>query len=137
LKALLAASMTVWPLPNNRTPFQGFSRILLLAVVAALSGCAEQPRGDGYARSILDRPLPANEASVARECDFLDREIARQKAIETALPSNDLLPETALTIQKATQTNIAALALRANRAGCTLLSDTTKAIAPDSLLDTP
>jgi hypothetical protein len=91
----------------------------LLTVVAALSSCAEQPRSDGYARSILDRPLPANESSVARECDFLDHEIARQKAIETALPSNDLLPETALAIQNATQTNIAALELRAKQAACT------------------
>jgi hypothetical protein len=97
-----------------------------------LSCCAQEPRDLGYARSILDRPLPADEASAAHECDFLDREIARQKAIETALPSNDLLPETALAIQKATQTNIAALELRAKQAACISPPDATEATTPES-----
>jgi hypothetical protein len=106
----------------------------LLAVPAIMSCCAQQPRSDGYARSILDRPLPADEATAARECNFLNSEIARQKTMEKALPSNDLLPETALSIQKATQTNIAALELRARRAGCTSSSDATEATTPGHLL---
>jgi hypothetical protein len=108
--------------------------LLLLAVLAIMNCCAQQPRSDGYAQSILDRPLPADEATAARECDFLNSEIARQKTIEKALPSNDLLPETALFIQKATQTNITALKLRAKRAGCTSLSDATEATTPGNLL---
>ena len=126
--------MTVWPLPRNKAPFQGVSKILMLATAIALSCCAPQPNSQDYARSILDRPLPADEASAVRECDFLDREIARQKTIEKALPSNDLLPETALFIQKATQTNITALELRARRAGCTSSSDATEATTPGNLL---
>src|ERR1700722_9857290 len=125
LNITLAAGMTVWPLPRSKALFQGVSKILMLAIAIALSCCAPQPNSQDYARSILDRPLPADEASAAGECDFLNREIARQKAIEHALPNNDLLPKTALAIEKATQTNIAALELRAKRAACTSLGDAT------------
>jgi len=52
------------------------------------------------------------------EWDFLDSEIMRQEGMAHALPKNDLLPETALAIQKATQTNLAALRLRATQIAC-------------------
>jgi hypothetical protein len=125
--------MTVWPLPHNKAPFPGVSKILLVAIAIALSCCTHQPNSQDYARSILDRPLPADEKGVGGECDFLHREIARQKAIKTVLPSNDLLPETARAIEKATQTNIVALELRAERVGCTASVDTMKSATPDNL----
>jgi hypothetical protein len=92
--------------------------VYFLAFAAICTGCALQPRDQGYARSILDRPLPTGETKVDQECDFLIREIIRQKTMAQALPSNDLLPETALAIQRATQTNIAALELRAKQVPC-------------------
>jgi hypothetical protein len=125
--------MTVWPLPRSKARFRGLSRILLLAIAIALSCCAPPPDSQDYARSVLDRPLPADEASAAGECDFLNREIARQKAIETVFPSNDLLPETALAIKNATQINIVALELRAKQVGCTVSADTTKSATPNNL----
>lgn len=84
----------------------------------ALISCAPAPDDRGYAKYILDRPPPANGANKTQECDFLLREITRQKAVAQALPANDLLPETALAIQKATQTNIDALKLRATQLSC-------------------
>ncbi len=91
-------------------------------LAAALSGCA-QPDGQGYARAIVDRPLPAGSDSIARECDFLNSEISRQQSMASAMPSRDLLPQTALAIQKATQTNIAALKSRAAQMSCPVPPD--------------
>ena len=90
----------------------------LLLLAAALQGCAQQPDSEGYARAILDRPMPAAKASALQECAFLDSEIIRQENAARLVPPDQLLPETALAIQKATQTNIAALKLRATRLAC-------------------
>jgi hypothetical protein len=92
--------------------------ICLMAFVATLISCAPKPDDHGYAKYILERPAPEDEASASRECDFLFREIDRQKAIEEDSSSKDFLPETALAIQKATQINIAALKHRANQLAC-------------------
>ena len=102
---------------GNRPGAAGFRSVAFLVVTVTLGGCA-QPDGLGYARSILDRPLPAARESALRECAFLDTEITRQENAARLVPPEQLLPETALAIQKATQTNIAALKLRATRLNC-------------------
>lgn len=49
-----------------------------LIAVLCLSACASfWPRGN-YARSVLDRPLPANEAQWREECAWIRSEIGRQ-----------------------------------------------------------
>ena len=106
--------------PRNKTPLQNSSPFLLVAFAVALTGCAPKPDDQGYAKYILGRPPPAGEANIARECGFLFQEIARQTAAAQALPTNDMLPETAAAIQKATQTNIAALKQRAAQLACPL-----------------
>ena len=53
-----------------------------------------------------------------QECAFLDSEIIRQENAARLVPPDQLLPETALAIQKATETNIAALRLRAAQLAC-------------------
>jgi hypothetical protein len=110
--------MDSWYLFSNSASLQGGHKILSLAFLVALAACVQQPRDQGYARSILDRPLPVGKSGINRECDFLFHEIARQEEMAQALPSVDLLPETALAIQKATQTNIAALELRVKQSAC-------------------
>jgi hypothetical protein len=94
----------------------------LVMLAAALSGCA-QPDGKGYARAIVDRPLPAGRDNSMRECAFVNSEIARQQSMAEAVPTQDLLPETAQAIQKATQTNIAALKSRATQMSCPISPD--------------
>ncbi|HEY2007422.1 MAG TPA: hypothetical protein VGH23_00425 [Rhizomicrobium sp.] len=89
-----------------------------MLLAAAIQGCAQRPDGGGYARSILDRPLPAAKASALQECGFLISEIIRQENAARLVPPDQLLPETALAIRNATQTNIAALKLRAAQLAC-------------------
>jgi hypothetical protein len=101
--------------PNNRPALSHIAKAV--ALFAILAGCAP-PDDQGYAHAVLDRPLPAAKDSTARECDFVNSEIARQKAMASAVPQKDLLPQTAAALQKATQTNIAALQTRATALGC-------------------
>jgi hypothetical protein len=105
------------PLPNRKPISHYIREAALLILAAALPGCA-QPDGQGYARAIVDRPLPTETDGIARECGFLNAEIVRQQSMAQAMPSQDLLPETAQAIQKATQTNIAALKSRAAQMSC-------------------
>jgi hypothetical protein len=110
--------MTIRFLPNKR-PIAADMRITtVFALATALGSCAQQPRDQDYARSVLDRPLPTAKESALQECAFLDSEIIRQQNAARFVPQDQLLPETALTIQKATQTNIAALKLRASQLAC-------------------
>jgi hypothetical protein len=117
------------PLPNRKPISQYIREAALMILAAALSGCA-QPDGQGYARAIVDRPLPTKTDSIARECGFLNAEIMRQQSMAQAMPSQDLLPETAQAIQKATQTNIAALKSRAAQMSCPAPPDTLAAPVP-------
>ena len=110
--------MTSPPLSSNRPVAVSTRNAALLLLAVALQGCAQRPDSEGYARSILDRPLPAAKASALQECAFLDSEIIRQENAAQLVPPDQLLPETALAIQKATQTNIAALRLRAAQLAC-------------------
>jgi len=110
--------VTVRPQFSNKPPFNRTMIVAIVSISMVAAGCAGRPREDGYARAILDRPVPAGIENTARECYFLDSEITRQEDVAHALPQNDLLPQTALAIQKATQTNIAALRLRATQIAC-------------------
>jgi hypothetical protein len=105
-------------LPSNKPAAVSMRNVALLLLAVAIQGCAQQPDSEGYARSILDRPIPAAKASVLQECAFLVSEIARQENAAQLVPPDQLLPETALAIRKATQTNIAALKLRATQLAC-------------------
>lgn len=54
------------------------SWIIALIAALCLSACASfWPRGN-YARWVLDRPLPANEAQWREECTWIRDEIGRQ-----------------------------------------------------------
>jgi hypothetical protein len=110
------------PLPNRKPISHCIRGTALMILAAGLSGCA-QPDGQGYAHAIVDRPLPTRTDSIARECGFLNAEIVRQQSMAQAMPSQDLLPETAQAIQKATQTNIAALKSRAAQMSCPVPPD--------------
>jgi len=110
--------MTIPPLPDNRPVAADIRIAALFVLAAALGSCAGQPNDQGYARFILDRPLPTAKESVLQECAFLDSEIIRQENAGQFVPHDQLLPETALTIQKATQTNIAAMKLRVSQLAC-------------------
>jgi hypothetical protein len=110
--------MTILPLPDNKPAAGGIRNALLFVLAVALGSCAPQPNDQGYAQSILDRPLPAARENALQECAFLDSEIGRQENAARLVPQDQLLPETALAIQKATQTNITALKLRASQLAC-------------------
>lgn len=109
-------------LPNRKSIANCIREMALVMLAAALSGCA-QPDSQGYAHAIVDRPLPTSTDNIARECGFLNAEIVRQQSMAQAMPSQDLLPETAQAIQKATQTNIAALKSRATQMSCPVPPD--------------
>lgn len=105
-------------LSSNRPVAVNLRNAALLLLAAAIQGCAQQPDSGGYAQSILDRPIPAAKASALQECGFLISEIIRQENAARLVPPDQLLPETALAIRNATQTNIAALKLRAAQLAC-------------------
>ena len=113
-----APEMTIPPLPDNKPIAGGMRNASLFLLAMILGSCAQQPNDHGYAQYILDRPLPAAREGALQECDFLASEIVRQESAAQLVPRDQLLPETALAIQKATQTNIAALKLRAAALAC-------------------
>jgi hypothetical protein len=92
---------------------QPIGKAIVVAVSLILAACAQQNNAQSYGQAVLNRPLPANAAEFSTECSFLDSEIARQKAIALTASSPDLLPDTAVAIQNATRSNIAALQSRA------------------------
>jgi hypothetical protein len=113
-----APEITIPLLPDNRAIAGDMCAAALFVLAMALGSCAQQPRDQDYARSILDRPLPSAREGALQECDFLASEIVRQENATRLVPQDQLLPETVLAIQKATQTNIAALKLRAKQLAC-------------------
>lgn len=60
-------------------------RIGLIALLAALcvSACTGMPPSGPYARTVLDRPLPANEAQQRQECDWIRNEMGWQHEVST------------------------------------------------------
>jgi hypothetical protein len=90
----------------------------LTAFAFALAACSLPNNGQQYTASILNRPIPDNDAGRARECNFLRAELARQQNIAQAAAGAELLPETAQEFEAATRTNIAALKSRAALVPC-------------------
>lgn len=60
-------------------------RIGPIALLAALcvSACAGTPPSGPYARTVLDRPLPANEAQQRQECEWIRNEMGWQHDVTT------------------------------------------------------
>src|SRR5580658_8200893 len=89
-----------------------------------LAACAQQTDRQSYSQSVLNRPLPADAEQVARECAYLNTEIMRQGDIARSASLAGLLPDTAQTVQNATQNNILALRSRASTLRCSQTQDT-------------
>jgi hypothetical protein len=60
-------------------------RIGPVALLAGLcvSACAGVPPSGPYARTVLDRPLPANEAQQRQECEWIRKEMGWQHEVTT------------------------------------------------------
>lgn len=60
---------------------------IALLVAVCVSACTGAPPSGPYARTVLDRPLPANEAQQRQECEWIrtemgwQHEVAAQRAI--------------------------------------------------------
>jgi hypothetical protein len=117
-----APEINTAPSPGRKSLSKHIRELALVMLAATLPGCA-QPDGKGYARAIVDRPLPVGRDSSLRECAFVNSEIARQESMAEAVPPQDLLPETIQAIRKATQTNITALKSRATQMSCPVSPD--------------
>jgi hypothetical protein len=56
---------------------------IALVVAFCVSACTGMPPSGPYARTVLDRPLPANETQQRQECDWIRNEMGWQHDVST------------------------------------------------------
>lgn len=56
---------------------------IALLVALCVSACTGAPPSGPYARTVLDRPLPANEAQQRQECEWIRTEMGWQHDVST------------------------------------------------------
>lgn len=105
--------------PDARGAVAPVARIGAIALLAAscVSACTGMPPSGPYARTVLDRPLPASEAQRREECAWIRNEMGWQQEVSTR---RAIFAEgrEALMNRVTYEQNLMVLEARAKAAGC-------------------
>jgi len=113
--------------PIKKPPLGG-----MLCLVVLLAGCESAPRQDFYA-TLVNRPMPADDAQRDQECAWLAGEAARMRSVSAMAASSQY----ALAFQAKAAQNIAALSARHSQIQCDVVrvAPTTPAIPARTSFD--